>query len=102
MDLLCKQIGLNLEREGRGTTYLMLHLILKGLRGYGDNGPIGINGPGRLRTGIDADDEPEYGIFLEALNILANHQIIIYKFMHSNYRGPNKNAFKEVSVFCYQ
>jgi len=99
MDLLCKQIGLNLEREGRETTYFMIRLILKGLRGYGDNGPVGINGPGRLRKGIDAEDEPEYGIFLEALNTLAHHKIILFKFMHTNYRGNDRGTFKEFNVF---
>lgn len=99
MDLLCKQIGLNLEREARGTIYFMIRLILKGLRGYSDNGPVGINGPGRLRTGIDAEDEPEYTIFLEALNALAHHKIILFKFINMNYKGPNRVSVKEISVF---
>lgn len=100
MDLLCKQIGLNTEGEARGITYFTIRTILRGLRGYTDNGPIGVNGPGRLRTGIDAEGDPDYETFINVLNTLANHKIILFTFPWPNYKGPNRGNFKEVSVFA--
>ncbi len=98
MDLLCKQVGLNLEGGARKDTHFMIRQILSGLRGYNDNGPIGLNGPGRLRTGIDAEGDSDYAIFMAALSTLATHQIILFKFKHPNYRGSNRATFKEFSI----
>jgi hypothetical protein len=99
MDLLCKQIGLNVEGEARITTSFMIRTILKGLRGYTDNGPIGLNGPSRLRTGIDAVSDPDYEVFMKVLNTLANNKILLFIFPYPNYKGPSWGSFKEISVF---
>lgn len=98
MDLLCKQIGLNIEGEHREVAYGTTSQILLRLRGYTDNGPILIFGPGRLPPEIDQEGDSEYKIFLAVLDILATHNIINYKLKNPNYRGSRTDVSKEFSV----
>lgn len=99
MNLLYKQIALNVDGEARLTAYYTIRQILQGLRGYGDNGPVGLNGPGRLRRGIDAEGDPDYADFLATLTTLATHKIILFKFLNPDYKGPNRGNVKEISVY---
>lgn len=99
MNLLCQQIGLNTEGEARDATYYTVRQILKGLRNYNDGGPVSMNGPGRLRTGIDAEGDPDYAVFMATLNTLVNQEIILFKFTNTNYTGRDRATFKEFSVF---
>lgn len=99
MKFLYQQIGLDVEGESATTILFMIRTIIKGLRDYSDNGPTSINGPGRLRTGIDAEEDPDYATFLTTLNKLAEHRIILFKFSYPNYKGHSRDIIKEISVF---
>jgi len=99
MDLLCQQIGLNIDGEAKAENYGLISRILQRLRGYSDNGPIRIDAPGRLPAELDPEGEKDYEVFLAALNTLANHKIIILKPKYLNRKRPTKDMYRDFSVF---
>lgn len=98
MDLLCRQIGLNVEGEARAANHGLISQIARGLRSYTFNGPVNIYGPGNLPIELDPESDKDYEEFLKALNILVDQKIISYDQKFPNTRRANRRIRKECVI----
>jgi hypothetical protein len=98
MDLLCKQIGLNIEGEARAANHGLISQILRGLRSYTFNGPVTIYGPGNMPIELDPESDKDYEEFLIALNILVDQQIISFDQKVPNNRKNNWRIHKRFII----